>query len=126
MQAFNRDLGQSASFPATTTEEDGDRLLRVGIGLPVVACHDHASDLCQLRMCRVRVPNDVEAVIWNAAEGHAPQLGVLEAFLDVHQEAVSLDLLEADRRIVRRFGLDVLLPRLVGVDVEAAAVCLDQ
>jgi hypothetical protein len=55
-----------------------------------------------------------------------PRLGMLDVFLDVEEKAVGGDLSEPDRRIARGFGLDMLLSRRVGIDVEAATVLGDQ
>jgi len=59
-------------------------------------------------------------------ELHVPGIGPRQVVLDVHQEAVCLDLFEPKRGVVRRRRLNVLHPRPVGVDVQPATVLSDE
>ena len=72
------------------------------------------------------VPKHVNVVVGQVMELHVPGLGRHEVVLDVHQEPVSLDLVEADRRVLRWFRLNALQPSRIGVDVQPAAMLGDE
>jgi hypothetical protein len=74
----------------------------------------------------VAVPEHIYVVIGQVMELHVPGLGWGDVVLDVHQEPIRFDLLKPNPRVVQRLRLDLLHPRRVGVDVEAATVLSDE